>query len=116
MINLNTFANGELADKLNKTLLKVAENIRDANTDAEEKRSITITMKFVPDKTRRMAGTVIDIKTRLADTEPTVTNLIMDRDMSTGKINIEEYGSQIPGQMDVTDLFVNGETGEIVED
>lgn len=34
MINLNTFANGELADKLNKTLLKVAENIRDTNTDA----------------------------------------------------------------------------------
>ncbi len=115
MINLNTFANGEFADKLNKTLLKVAENIRDTNTDAEEKRSITITMKFVPNKTRSMAGIIIDIKTKLADTEPTVTNLIMDRNME-GKIHIEEYDGQIPGQIDIESLCVNSETGEISDE
>lgn len=72
-------------------------------------------MKFVPNKTRSMAGIIIDIKTKLADTEPTVTNLIMDRDMD-GKMHIEEYDGQIPGQIDIESLCVNSETGEISDE
>ena len=100
-INLETLAGGAFAEKLNEALMQVAENIQNPNTDATTKRQITVNIKFTPNKTRQMVGTVT---TKLAATEAIDTQMVMGVNMRTGQIEIAEYDGQIRGQMDLSDF------------
>ena len=44
MINLETFADGALAEKVNMALREVLQNITDPNTDYKVKRKLTVDM------------------------------------------------------------------------
>jgi hypothetical protein len=48
-IDLNTFANGALAERANEELQKILENIADPNTDAKKKRKLTLTITLSAD-------------------------------------------------------------------
>jgi hypothetical protein len=102
-INLETLAGGAFTEKLNEALVQVAENIQNPNTDAVAKRSITVTIKFAPNKSRQMVNTSIAVTTKLAATEAIDTQMVMGVNMRTGEIEIAEYDGQIRGQMDLTD-------------
>ncbi|MDB2123699.1 hypothetical protein [Clostridium paraputrificum] len=50
MINLESFADGALAEKVNIALKEVLANITDPNTEYKTKRKLTIDMTFTAGK------------------------------------------------------------------
>ena len=103
-IDLQALAGGAFAEKLNDALMKVADNIQDPNTEATKKRTITVSLNFTPNKSRQMVRTQIAVTTKLAATEEIDTQMIMGRNMRTGKIELAEYDGQIRGQMSFNDM------------
>lgn len=103
-INLETLAGGAFAEKLNEALMQVAENIQNQNTEATAKRGITVNIKFTPNKTRQMVSTSISVSTKLAAAEAIDTQIIMGKNLKTGKVEFAEYDGQIPGQLSLADL------------
>jgi hypothetical protein len=111
MINLETFAGGALAEQINTEIEKVVNNIYDPNTDAKRVRKLTLTLSFKPNQKRSVAEIDIQAKTTLAPFLPTQANIMIDKDLSTGKIVAAEIGSNIPGQieMEIDDPEPKGE-------
>lgn len=99
MVNLETFAGGALAEKLNAELANVIENIYDPNTDAGKTRKLTATITFKPSKNRQTAAVSVQVKSALAHIVTAETNIIIDRDVRTGKVMAAEIGNQMPGQV-----------------
>ena len=69
-VSLETIQNGAVVDMFNEELQKVMKNIADENTKPDAVRSITITVKIRPDKTRRSAATQVDCKITLSPVKP----------------------------------------------
>jgi hypothetical protein len=109
-IDLNTFANGALAERANEELQKILENIADPNTDAKKKRKLTLTITLAADNERDVIMTNVLAKSTLAPSEPIEAKILMDLD-NEGKVTGAELKSGIKGQ-----TFVDVETGEIKED
>lgn len=97
-INLETLADGAFTQKLNEALLQVAENIQNTNTEATARRSITVTLKFDPDKDRELIRTTIAVQTKLAAAESIDAKMIMGVG-ADGRIELREYDGQVAGQM-----------------
>lgn len=111
-INLETLAGGAFAEKLDKALVEVAENIQDPNTEATAKRTITITLKFSPNKTRQLVGTSIAITSKLAATEAIDTQIVMGTNLKTGAVELAEYD----GMLEQLPMFSTAEDEEPVEE
>ncbi|WP_024613632.1 hypothetical protein [Clostridium sp. Ade.TY] len=110
MINLETFAGGALAEKVNIALKQVLENISDPNTDYGVKRKLTIDMTLVADESRDLAEVAIVAKPKLAPSKALSTKIVIGTD-GKGGILASEYKKQVPGQ---SAMRVNEETGEIL--
>lgn len=65
MIDLNEFAEGALAAKVNAELEKVLENIADPNTDPKKNRTITVSIKIHGDEKRDVLNTTVSTKVSL---------------------------------------------------
>jgi hypothetical protein len=109
-IDLNTFANGALAERANEELQKILENIADPNTDGKKKRKLTLTITLAADNKRDVIMTNVTAKSTLAPAEPIEAKILMDLD-NDGKVTGAELKSGIKGQ-----TYVDVETGEIKED
>lgn len=101
-ISLETLAGGEVADRVDEALMDAVVNMMDPGTDAKKKRRVSIVIDLVPDEKRRVAGVSVSVTAKLAPHGPAKTSLLMDVSPS-GEIGVTEYGSQIPGQMDLAD-------------
>lgn len=110
MINLEKFAGGALAEKMNGALKEVLENIQDPNTDFKLKRKLTLEMTFVSGEDRELAEVSMIAKTKLAPNKPIATKLVIGTD-GKGGVLASEYKKQVPGQ---SAMRVNEETGEIL--
>ncbi len=110
MINLEKFAEGALAEKMNGALKEVLENIQDPNTDFKLKRKLTLEMTFVSGEDRELAEVSMIAKTKLAPNKPIATKLVIGTD-GKGGVLASEYKKQVPGQ---STMRVNEETGEII--
>lgn len=97
-ICLSTIANGELEEKFQRELALVLQNLMDINTPYKTKRKITIDMTFEQDEARRDIQIGIGVKSKLAPRSPIKTQIGTGKDLKTGKLYIEEYGSQLRGQ------------------
>ncbi|MGL5460554.1 MAG: hypothetical protein ACRDBY_13140 [Cetobacterium sp.] len=109
MINLERFAEGALAEKMNVALAEVLLNIQDPNTDYKKKRKLILEMTFESDEERELTEVSILAKTKLAPNKPLAAKLIIGMD-GKGGILASEYKKQLPGQ---SVMQVNEETGEI---
>lgn len=109
IIDLNTFANGALAEKVNIELQKVLENIADPNTDHKKARKVTVTMTLKANERRNLANVLVDAKSALSPSVGVESELIIDF-TPDGSITGAELKSGIPGQ-----AFINDE-GEILDD
>lgn len=109
MINLETFANGALAERMNQALKEVLENIADKNTDSKPKRKLTVDMTFATDEERELTEVTITAKTKLAPRSAVATKIIIDKDL-TGEVIGTEFKKQVKGQ---TYMKVDNETGEV---
>lgn len=65
-VNLANIGNGAAMERFDFELTKVMSNIKDVNTDPEKKRSITLTVTFIPHGDRSGMQTVIDCTSKLA--------------------------------------------------
>lgn len=65
-ININTLAGGAMAERINRELQKVADNVLDPNTNATAARTVTVTIKIKPDEAREIGMTDIQVKSSLA--------------------------------------------------
>lgn len=97
MINLETLADGALAEKVNMALKEVLENIQDPNTDWKIKRGLTINIKFEAQEDRELALLDISTTTKLAPKKSVGTKIIIGTDGKGGVI-ASEFKKQIPGQ------------------
>lgn len=111
-MNFDEFAGGSLAEKTNIALKQVIENLLDVNTPYKDKRKITIEIGFTQNEERDDVSVAVTVKTKLASTSPTKTNMAIGKDLRTGEIMAEEYGKQIRGQLSFSDL----NTPEMPED
>ena len=97
-IVLSTIANGELEEKFQRELALVLQNLMDINTPYNVKRKIMIDMVFEQDEERRDVKIGIAVKSKLAPRHPIKTQIGTGKDLKTGKLYIQEYGSQLRGQ------------------
>jgi hypothetical protein len=101
MINLDSFAGGALAEQLNTELAKVITNIYDPNTDPAKVRKLTLTISFKANHNRSVAAVSIQAKSSLAPIMPLETNIMIDRDLKSGKVVAAEIGNQAAGQIEM---------------
>lgn len=117
LVNLETFAGGALAEQINSELEKVIENIYDPNTDQKKARKLTLTITFKPYNKRNGASVSIQAKSTLSPVIPTETNIMIDKDIKTGKVLASELGNQIAGQtemnIEVEEKIPDGSDGVI---
>ncbi|MEQ3340161.1 replication terminator protein [Clostridium butyricum] len=109
MINLETLADGALAEKVNIALKEVLSNIADPNTEWKTKRKLTVEITFVAQEDRELALLDIQTKTKLAPPKSVGTKIVIGTD-GKGGILASEFGKQISGQ---STMRVDQETGEV---
>lgn len=109
IIDLNQFAEGAVAERVNQELNKVLENIADPNTDPSKKRKITVTITVKGDDKRDILDVDVTAKTALAPAKSIGSKLIMDFD-NRGKVTGAELKSGIKGQ-----TFIDDE-GDVADD
>lgn len=103
-LDLNKFAGGTLLEKFNGALKEVVQNLQDPNTSFKNKRGITITIGFNQNEQRDDAKITVAVTTKTAPVLPIETALYMGKDLDTGDIEVREYGKQIAGQLNISDL------------
>lgn len=113
-IDLNTFADGAVAQKVERELEKVIANIHDPNTEADKKRKITITLTLSSDDKREYIDTEVEVKSTLVPTKTASTKMIMGK--QNGKLAARELVSGKKDQMffDPTEGVVKTDVGETV--
>ena len=110
MINLETFAEGALAEKVNMALRDVLENITDPNTDWKVKRKLTVDMTLTTGEDRELTEVNIVAKTKLAPSKALSAKIVIGTD-GNGGVLASEYKKQVPGQ---SYMKVDEETGVIL--
>lgn len=108
-INLETFADGALAEKVNMALREVLENMTDPNTDWKVKRKLTVDMTLETGEDRELTEVTIVAKTKLAPSKALAAKIVIGTDGKGGGL-ASEYKKQIPGQ---STMRVDEETGEV---
>lgn len=110
IIDLEAFADGALAEKVNGELKKILSNIADLNTDHKIKRKLTVDLVFVASEDRELALVDIQTKVKLAQPKSVGTRILIGTD-GKGGIMASEFGKQIPGQ---SVMRVDEKTGEVL--
>lgn len=95
---LSRLANGAIQEKLDHELNKIFNNIHDPNTNAEDKRTVTIKLEFAPDENRQTIKLNSTISVKLANVKDTSVTVITGKDLSNGRIEARELKSKVPGQ------------------
>jgi hypothetical protein len=97
MIDLNTFADGALAERFHQEFERVMENMADLNTDPKKARKIVITLSFAGDKKRDVWNCQVQATSKLAPTEAVESKILLDMDQN-GNLVGQELASGIQGQ------------------
>lgn len=92
-------ARGAFQERVDYEMAKVIDNILDANTVADKKRKLTVSIVFVPDNDRQSIGVAFECKSTLVPAAPAVTSLYVAGEDSTGEVQVVEMVPQVPGQM-----------------
>ncbi|WP_117161319.1 replication terminator protein [Paraliobacillus sp. X-1268] len=113
---LSRLANGAIQEKLDHELNKIFNNIHDPNTNAEDKRTVTIKLEFAPDDNRQTIKLNSTISVKLANVKDTSVTVITGKDLSNGRIEARELKSKVPGQTYFDDdANVNTDIGKPVD-
>lgn len=109
IIDLNSFAEGAMAERFDLELQKILENIADPNTDAKKVRKLTLTISLKADDKRDVVLTNVVAKSSLAPAKEIEAKLLMDLD-GRGKVTGAELKSGVRGQTYIT------EEGDVADD
>lgn len=94
-------AKGAFLERADYEMVKIMDNIQDPNTKATGKRTMTITLEFVPDEERERIGVKMVVKSKLEPTNAISTGLFLTSD-EYGKPAAVEMVPQIPGQQSLS--------------
>lgn len=97
IVDLNSFANGAMAERFNQELQKVLDNIVDPNTDPKKARKVTLTVTINSNENRELANVSVKADSKLSPARNIETQLLMDYD-SNGKVTGAELKSGVKGQ------------------
>ena len=129
-LSIENLCGGAVQERINRALRKVSDNILDVNTEAKKKRSISLTLTFIPNEDDREDVSVeANVTMKLAPEEGVKTQFYINKDLTNEIITITEHvKGMIKGQLSFDDLgFVmedisepedpgcDPETGEIIE-
>lgn len=130
-LSIENLCGGAVQERINRALRKVSDNILDVNTEAKKKRSISLTLAFIPNEDDREDVSVeANVTMKLAPEEGVKTQFYINKDLTNEVITITEHvKGVIKGQLSFDDLgFVmedisepedpgcDPETGEIIEE
>ena len=130
-LSIENLCGGAVQERINRALRKVSDNILDVNTEAKKKRSISLTLTFIPNEDDREDVSVeANVTMKLAPEEGVKTQFYINKDLTNEVITITEHvKGMIKGQLSFDDLgFVmedisepedpgcDPETGEIIEE
>jgi hypothetical protein len=108
-VDINNLAGGAMAERINRELKKVAENVMDPNTKADAVRTVTVQIKIKPNEARQIGNTEIEVKSSLAPAKGVPTQFVFDFDRD-GKAVMKELNlSSDQNQMAMNDA------GEVVD-
>lgn len=102
-IDLENLAGGELAEKFEDAMKKVVANMMDPNTPYKNKRKITIDLSLEQNENRDDVTIECVVKTTLAPVKSAITRMSIGKDLRTGELYAEEYGSGLRGQAKIQD-------------
>ena len=111
-IDLENIAGGELAEKFEDAMKKVVANMMDPNTPYKNKRKISINLSLEQNENRDDVAIECTVNTTLAPVKSATTRMTIGKDLRTGELYAEEYGSWIRGQAKIQDY--EDETGNYV--
>ena len=125
-VGLQDIVGGQLQEKFNRAFEKVVENLQDPNTSFKVKRGIDIKLGFTQKENRDDVKVSVVVSEKLAPQHDMSTSFYIGKDLQTGEVFAEEYGKQVRGQMNLSEITppaepvqaetVDTETGEIMED
>ena len=111
-IDLENLAGGELAEKFEDAMKKVVANMMDPNTPYKNKRKISINLSLEQNENRDDVAIECTVNTTLAPVKSATTRMTIGKDLRTGELYADEYGSGIRGQAKIQDY--EDETGNYV--
>lgn len=100
MIDIKTFANGNLIKQISEGIEQILNNISDERSPAKAKRCLTVRITFRPDKTRKNIKINIETRINTAPIRSTETNMFVGQD-AEGQPVFYNTEDQIPGQISV---------------
>jgi len=90
-------ARGAILERADYEMKKILDNITDVNTKAGKKRTLTLTVEFLPDDERVTVNVRAVAKSKLEPTNAVSTSLYITGD-ANGEISAVEMVPQVPGQ------------------
>lgn len=109
MLDLNSLADGALAEKVDLEFERVLKNMKDPNTDPTKARSITITISFKGNKKRELWESTAKVTSKLVPAKEVESTFIVGR-AENGEVIGRELSSGVPGQM-----YIDGD-GDVATD
>lgn len=98
-VNLEEFAGGALQEKFDVAMESVLANMLDPNTPWKNKREINIKVTFEQNEDRDDTKVDVSVVPKLAAVKSIGTRMAIGKNIKTGELYAEEYGSQVRGQM-----------------
>lgn len=114
-ISLEKIMGGALQEQFQKSMEKVFNNLQDPNIPYKPTREICIKLKFTQNEKRDDVSCDVQVTEKLAPMGGLKTGFALGKDLRTGQVYAEEYGKQCHGQMALSAIDVDQETGEVVE-
>jgi hypothetical protein len=100
-VSLTRLAKGAIEERIDLEVPKIIDNIQDLNTRADKKRTLTITIDFIPSVERNHVTLNTVVKSKLEPTNSIQTALAVGFDKTTGEQIVVELVPSIPGQLDM---------------
>ena len=118
-VDLKDMIGGSIQEKFQNSFDRVMENMQDVNTPYKDKREINIKMTFVQNEARNNVAVSVKVSEKLASQGELMTQFAVGKDLRSGKVIAEEYGSQLRGQLAIDTANKNvivPKTGEITDE
>lgn len=91
-LSIENLCGGAVQERINRALRKVSDNILDVNTEAKKKRSISLTLTFIPNEDDREDVSVeANVTMKLAPEEGVKTQFYINKDLTNEVITITEH-------------------------
>lgn len=92
-------ARGAIMEQVNGEVGKIVDNIIDPNTEPKKKRSLVLTVEFVPSADRSVVAVSASAKCKLQPANSIQTSLYVGVDGKTGEVIATEMTPNITGQV-----------------